>query len=153
MNSHDSSGGPDPFDEVAESFVTRYRRGEWPSITEYVEQYPHLADRIRRLFPTLATIEQVVPVHEPAVSGVERSGAVFPAWEQLGDYRIIGELGRGGMGVVYEAEQQSLGRRVALKVLVAPTRIDSGRRERFLREVLRGSSSASHQHRAGVRHR
>ncbi len=135
MNSHDSSSGPDPFDEVAESFVSRYRRGEWPSITEYVERYPHLAERIRRLFPTLATIEQVVPVHESAASGVERLGAAFPAWEQLGDYRIIGELGRGGMGVVYEAEQQSLGRRVALKVLVAPTRVEGGRRERFLREA------------------
>src|SRR5947209_4241363 len=53
----------------------------------------------------------------------------------LGDYHILRELGRGGMGIVYEAEQQSLGRRVAVKVLATPCVLDSKHIERFHREA------------------
>src|SRR5579862_7827253 len=55
--------------------------------------------------------------------------------ERLGDYRILRELGRGGMGIVYEAEQVSLGRHVALKVLAAPTLLGPRHIERFHREA------------------
>ncbi len=54
--------------------------------------------------------------------------------ERLGDYRIVRELGRGGMGIVYEAEQVSLGRRVALKVLPRHALLDPQSIERFQRE-------------------
>ena len=54
-----------------------------------------------------------------------------PPLEKLGDYRILREVGRGGMGVVYEAEQQSLRRHVALMVLAGSAVLDAGRLERF----------------------
>ena len=60
---------------------------------------------------------------------------VPPPLQQLGDYRILRELGRGGMGVVYEAEQQSLQRRVALKVLPLHASFDQVALERFRREA------------------
>ena len=58
-----------------------------------------------------------------------------PRPERLGDYRILREIGRGGMGVVYEAEQGSLGRRVALKVLSATSLLDPKQVARFEREA------------------
>ncbi len=54
---------------------------------------------------------------------------------QLGNYRLVREIGRGGMGIVYEAEQQSLRRRVAVKVMAGPGRWDAEARERFEREA------------------
>jgi hypothetical protein len=59
----------------------------------------------------------------------------FPRAENLGDFRLLREIGRGGMGVVYEAEQLSLGRRVALKVLPFAAVLDPRQLRRFKSEA------------------
>ena len=64
---------------------------------------------------------------------------------QLGEYRLIKEIGRGGMGVVYEAEQLSLQRRVALKVLPFAATIDARQLQRFKNEAL-AAASLRHEH-------
>jgi eukaryotic-like serine/threonine-protein kinase len=64
-----------------------------------------------------------------------RMPAGGPVLQELGDYRILREIGRGGMGLVYEAEQVSLGRHVALKVLPAHSLLDRHRLQRFQREA------------------
>jgi serine/threonine protein kinase/formylglycine-generating enzyme required for sulfatase activity len=125
----DGSGDYDLLDRLAEEFAARYRRGERPSLEEYTDKYPQLAADIREVFPAMAAIEQ---------ADEDRRGpdeAAAPPLEVVGDYRILREIGRGGMGVVYEAEQVSLGRRVALKVLRLHGARDGKAVERFKREA------------------
>jgi serine/threonine protein kinase len=120
-------------DQLADEFAERYRRGERPALKEYLDKYPDLADEIRELFPAMVEIEQVKEdrsaAEEPAPTGP------LPPLEQVGDFRIIREVGKGGMGVVYEAEQLSLGRHVALKVLPQQLLLDARQRRRFVREA------------------
>src|SRR5262245_21063192 len=133
----EASSESNPLDRLAEEFVARQRRGERPSLTEYVARYPALADDIRELFPALALMEQVRPESAKATQEVPRRGAPDdgPRPERLGDYRVLREVGRGGMGVVYEAEQESLGRHVALKVLPAAALLNPKHLQRFQREA------------------
>ena len=109
-----SDSEPDLLERLVDEFVERLRRGESPSISIYEAAHPECAERIRDLFPAVQAMEQVA---------LRRKGqcgpGIFPTGmpECLGDYRMIREIGRGGMGVVYEAEQASLSRHVAVKVL------------------------------------
>ena len=73
--------------------------------------------------------------------------------KEIGDFRIIREVGRGGMGVVYEAMQISLGRRVALKLLPFAAVLDQRQIARFQNEAQAGSAIASSPYRARLLHR
>ncbi len=125
---------PPSLDRLMESFMERQRRGERPSVEEYARQYPELADAIRDVFPALAVMEEFGSAAGPD-TGPYRPGEPASVPRQLGEFRLLREIGRGGMGVVYEAVQDSLGRRVALKVLPPSARADGVFLERFRREA------------------
>jgi eukaryotic-like serine/threonine-protein kinase len=125
-------------ERLAEEFTARLRRGEKPTIKEYVERYPNLAEIIRDTFQALAVMEDLAPRSGDSLG--EASPGTRPTLgaarlDYLGDYRIIREVGRGGMGIVYEAEQVSLGRHVAVKVLPKELLENPKHRARFEREA------------------
>jgi hypothetical protein len=123
----------EPVEVLAEDFLARRRRGEAVSVAEFAARHPDLAGKITELFPMLVEIEDIKSQRERAVQAATPS--VPKALRQLGDFRIVREIGRGGMGIVYEAVQQSLGRRVAVKVLLRHASLDEKQLRRFQREA------------------
>jgi serine/threonine protein kinase/Flp pilus assembly protein TadD len=132
MGEQDSSLDYNLLDRLVEEFNDRFRRGERPSVREYCERYPQLADDLRDLLPAMAQVEQA---KEEFAETKENAPPSAPAIRNLGDFHILREVGHGGMGVVYEAEQVSLGRRVALKVLTDRLMQDARQKRRFDREA------------------
>ncbi len=127
----------DPVEVLAEEFLERRRRGEVPSLTEYIDRRPDLADEIRDVFPALVVMDEIDPHSADQGRSLGGTNDIHgqPKLQQLGDFRILREVGRGGMGVVYEARQESLGRHVALKVLPGMFVGRDQFRERFQREA------------------
>ncbi len=119
--------------QVADEFTERLNCGEQPAVEEYAQRYPQIADLLRQALPALQAMAPAASepalLDEPTEPQQHLTGC-------LGDFRILREIGRGGMGIVYEAEQISLRRRVALKVLPFAAAIDSRQLQRFQNEAL-----------------
>ncbi|MCA9009812.1 MAG: serine/threonine protein kinase [Planctomycetaceae bacterium] len=125
-----------PVDQLAEEFARRIRAGETPVIEDYCQTYPEHADLIRAVFPSVQLVERASQREDQQrKSGVGSSAALLSMPQTLGDFRLLREIGRGGMGVVYEAEQKSLKRHVALKVISALIANSEKQLQRFRREA------------------
>jgi serine/threonine protein kinase/WD40 repeat protein len=121
--------------EVADQFTEEIRRGGVPSVEEYAQRYTAIAPLLRQVLPALSVLG--------VGAGLEEGYRDHHTQGLLGDFQIIREIGRGGMGVVYEAEQISLGRRVALKVLPFAALLDKQQLARFRNEA-RAAATLGH---------
>lgn len=119
-------------DQIAEEFSNAIRRGDNPSIDAYIERYQDPSGRLRNLLNSIAMIERL---KQQAADSGKPADLEPPQIEQLDDYTIVRQIGRGGMGVVFEAIHQSLGRRVAVKVLASGLLGDKKHLTRFRREA------------------
>ena len=118
---------------AASEFLDRLRGGGHPSVEEFAQRHPEHADEIREVLPLVASMELWKANREAPTAG--KSLPPTMGLQRLGDYRMIREIGRGGMGVVYEAVHEPTGRRVAIKFL--PSRFPGANhwREQFLAEA------------------
>src|SRR6185369_9787951 len=119
---------------AVDEFMADIHRGHHPSIDDFATRYPEIADELRRVLPALAMLGSSEP----------HTHLAGPEDGTLGDFRLIREVGRGGMGIVYEAEQISLCRKVALKVLPFAATMDAKQLQRFKNEA-RAAAGLHHE--------
>jgi serine/threonine protein kinase len=129
-----------------EAYLEALREGRPWSRDEYLAQHAEIAEALGECLSVLEFIQTAAgqPGGSRGLAAAVPSESIAPR-ARLGDYRILREVGRGGMGVVYEAQQVSLDRRVALKVLPFAAAIDPKQRQRFRIEA-QAAAQLNHPH-------
>src|SRR5579884_1368281 len=127
-------------DAVVTAYLQELEAGHQPQEQAILAQHPELAVELAQFFEDQRAVGLLAaaPLPQPVVAGLSSDGC-------LGDFRLVREVGRGGMGVVYEAEQVSLERRVALKVLPLAATMDPRSLQRFKNEA-KAAASLKHEH-------
>ena len=112
-----------------DEYLAAIERGVAIPRDEFLARFPEHAVALRQCLESLEFIRNATPAYSP------EHAAPLGEHQQLGDFRLVRELGRGGMGIVYKAEQISLGRLVAVKILPFAALLDQRQLERFKNEA------------------
>ena len=134
------------FDQLVDELIAQLQAGAAPDWSALAREHPDYVTRLRNMAQTLEALDDLSSADDRVLSSVAPlTVAEGPIAGLLGDFRILREVGRGGMGVVYEAEQVSLNRRVALKVLPLAATLDPRQLQRFRHEA-RAAGLLHHSH-------
>ncbi|MCA9011650.1 MAG: serine/threonine protein kinase, partial [Planctomycetaceae bacterium] len=120
--------------EFAEKFTQQVRSGCVASTEELQDEYPELPDDLKGFAKTLSILEEAGFQHRTRGASPSVADVSGQRWTRVGGFRLIREINRGGMGIVYEAEQEALQRRVAIKVLPSSPMLTEKQLTRFKRE-------------------
>ena len=120
---------------AVEEYLRWLEIGEAPPRRDFLALHPDIASELSACLDGLDFVQQIAPEMRQAEQPSAEEGRPIRPLATLGDYRIVREVGRGGMGVVYEARQLSLNRRVALKVLPYAAVLDRRALARFKNEA------------------
>lgn len=123
--------------QASREYLAELERGKKPDRSLFLARYPELREVLSECFDGIDLAQSLRP---PAVESTVEHFA-----SPLGDFQIVREIGRGGMGVVYEAVQLSLGRKVALKVLPFASALDTKHLQRFKTEAY-AAAQLHHTH-------
>ncbi len=126
---------------LAEELEEAKKAGRKPDVAPLLQAHPDLAAEIKELLPTLRSLQELANTRSLEVKDANSETQCGI----LGDFRILNEIGRGGMGIVYKAEQISLGRMVALKVFPLAAVLDSKQLQRFKNEA-QAAAALKHAH-------
>ena len=134
------------FDDLVEQFTRECREGLAPSVEDYANKNQDIADQIREFFPAIEAIEIFGKVDDSQKRFQQATAKFdFDRPTSIGDYKIVREIGRGGMGIVYEAIQQSLDRPVAIKILLR-----TSNEEKQVRRFEREAATAAKLHHTNI---
>lgn len=130
--------------DILERYLADLERGAAPDRAAVLAAHPDLADE---LGPYLDSLDKLHLATQDLRTMRTLGGqeAAEPTAKQIGEYKIVREIGRGGMGVVYEAHQESLNRRVALKILPFAAVLDQRQIARFRNEA-QAAAQLHHPH-------
>jgi WD40 repeat protein/serine/threonine protein kinase len=131
--------------QAVEKYLAALETGPRPDRQAFLARHPEIAGALARCLDGLEFVHGVAPqLSEPSPGRPTTTPELQPEGP-LGDFRLVREVGRGGMGVVYEAVQISLGRRVALKVLPFAAALDTKQLQRFKNEA-QAAAHLQHPH-------
>ncbi len=152
-NDHDSGCASNPARqlddprvvEALDEYLAALEAGKKPNRQEFLSRHSAIADALAECLEGMEALHQASSTSQLSAGGNLAGAASLQDGTPLGDYRLVREIGRGGMGIVYEAEQLSLGRRIALKVLPFALTLDPKQLQRFKNEA-RAAAQLHHQH-------